>query len=240
MANNELSHLGTLCFDEGILGFKLIKEDGKYGIGDQLLFYPCMSVDQYSISNTKERCLKHILYDIYEFTFKPIAKYQHNDQPEGYYKYKDLNHYLLEVLPGFNVFHFNWTKVHKDYLQIGKLYRGYGRLSTCDNPALYNPKIDAKAIKRIRCKGVLEKIQVNLICKDFGENYCADSKKVTRDAIYGEKGTISYEDALKNIGYPENELKFRVNVSMYKDKCLNLKKTLHNGKERLVYCIKMK
>lgn len=239
MSNNDLSHLGTLFFDESMLSFKPIKKDAEYQIGHQFLFYPCMSVDQYSISDTKERFLKHILYDIYEFTFKPIAKYQNNDQPEGYYKYKDLNHYLLEVLPGFNVFHFNWTKAYKEYLQIGTLYRGYGRLSTCDNPAVENPKIDAKAMKRMRCKGILTSIKTNLVWKEFIDNNFQDEPQVTRDAIYGEKDTIFYEDALKNIGYPDNELKFRVNVSMFKDRCSKRQTTPQNDNERLVYCIKM-
>ncbi len=231
MPVNDLSQMGTLFFNQGMLGFENVK-NGKNRVGKQVMFFPCVSIDQYEKSDTKERYFRHIIYDIYEFTFKPIAKYQHNDQPEGYYKFKDLNHYLLELSPGFNVFHFNWNKVHKEYLQIGTLYSGYGRLSTCDNPALYNPKIDPKAMKSIRCKGIIKNATVNLIWREFSENYI--------DANDGPKDAISYEDALTSIGYPDNELKFRVNVSSYKGKIDELSNPGHKkDSDQLVYCIKM-
>lgn len=153
MSINDLSHSMTLSFDEGILGFKISKKGGEYSIGDHFLFYPCIDIYQYSVSDTSERFLKHILYDLYEFTFIAIDKYQHDYEGEEFDQYKDRYHYLIEILPGFNVFHFNWLKKTDEYLKINTLYHGFGRLSTCGNAALDNPKIDPKAMKKYPPQG---------------------------------------------------------------------------------------
>ena len=233
--NNDLSHLGKLWFDDGI------KTGKKYKVGEKILFYPCADIDSFSISNNQKLFLRHVIYDIYECAFQVLAKYQGNDRPAGYYKFKDLNHYLLEILPGFNVFHFNFTKAYSDYLQIGTIYKGYVRLSICGNPASRNPNVNAKAIKRMRCKGVLEKIQPNLIMRDFSDSFNPKKQVIKRDTIYGDKGTISYIDSLNAIGYPEDELKFRVKVSEYKNKeNLTLQNTDKNkNDDMLIFCIKM-
>jgi len=238
--NNDLSQLPTLWFNQGNLGFKTLKEGQELRVGDQVLLYPCISIDKYSVSDTKKRFLKHIIYDLYEFSFIPIAKYQTNDHPPGYYKFKDINHYLIELLPGFNVFHFNWKNDYKQYLKIGTLYKGYGRLSNCDNPAIYNPNIDAKAMKNIRCKGTILKMVPNLLMKEYRKYFSDDDQKKIRKYINDRNNTISYDDALSNAGYPENELKFNVNFSRFKDKTPSLQSTKDNkNNEILFYCIKM-
>lgn len=62
MSVKNLSHLATISFDEGVLGFKIRKKDGESRIGDRLLFYPSIKIDKYSVSDTNNRFLKHILY----------------------------------------------------------------------------------------------------------------------------------------------------------------------------------
>jgi hypothetical protein len=224
----------TLSFNEGILGFKISKKGGEYRIGDHLLFYPCIDIYQYSVSDTSERFLKHILYDLYEFTFIAIDKYQHNLELEDgdHEKNKDYYHYLIEVIPGFNVFHFNWLKKTDEYLKINTLYHGFGRLSTCGNAALDNPKIDPELMKRIRCKGILERLQINGLWRDSYELITPIIETI--DEAFG------YEDILKSIGYPDDMVKFRRIISKYQEDDTTIESTGQNNETNsLVYTIKM-
>lgn len=220
MIVRDLSSFKTLSCSDGILGFKLAKEGGEYRIGDRLSFYPSIYIGKYSESKTKERFLRQILYDIYEFTFIPIDQYQHE---------YGANHYLIETLPGFNMFHFNWTKKTDEYLKVGTLYRGFGRLSNCGNPALCNPNIDPDAMKQIHCYGILERLQVNKIWRDY--DYTDDP--AISDAF-------SYDDALKRIGYPGDMVEFRRRTSHYHDVQESLESTGQaSDSDMLVYVIRM-
>ena len=240
MSINDLSHSMTLSFNEGMLGFKISKKGGEYRIGDRLLFYPCIDIYQYSVSDTSERFLKHILYDLYEFTFIAIDKYQHNLELEDgdHEKNKDYYHYLIEVIPGFNVYHFNWLKKTDEYLKINTLYHGFGRLSNCGNAALDNPKIDPKAMKSIRRKGILEKLKINGLWRDCHDYLTPIEEDVNVDA--GDCRVISYEDILKSIGYPEDMVKFRRIISKYQEDDTTIESTGQNNETNsLVYTIKM-
>ncbi|MBP7509282.1 MAG: hypothetical protein KA807_15825 [Prolixibacteraceae bacterium] len=226
MPTNDLSHLGTLFFNEGMLGFKLRKKGGEYRIGDSLLFYPCIDIDKYSVSDVNGHYMKHILYDIYKFTFTVIDKFEHDGEGEN------IHHYLIEVTPGFNVFHFNWTKKADEYLQMNTLYHGFGRLSTCGNPARDNPKIDPQAMKSIRFKGMLERLQVNQLWRDCIKNVPPKADKLDC--------TVSYEDILEGIGYPDDMSKFRSKISKYHNDQSSLESTAQNkASESLVYGIRM-
>ena len=230
MSTKDLTkNLGTICFDDGVLGFRLSKKGGEHRIGDHLLFYPCIDIYKYSVSDTNERFLKHILYDLYEFTFMAIDKYEHedDDEDEEYDRKKDVYHYLIEILPGFNVFHFNWLKKTDEYLKINTLYHGFGRLSNYGDPVFDNPDTVPEVMKRIRCEGTLEKIQINEIWRAAG---------VDDDEV----GVIFYEDILEKIGYPGDMLKFRGYVSKYQDDQSSLESTGQNKDSgTLVYTIRM-
>lgn len=233
MSIKDLSHLGTLSFDEGSLGSNLPKKRREYSIGDHLEFYPCVGIDKYSVSDTYERFLKHIFYDIYEFTFTAIDMYQLCYE-EG--DVKNVYHYLVEIMPGFNVFHFNWTKKVDEYLKVGTLYRGFGRLSNCGNPAIDNPKIHHEAIEKIKYKGILENIQANRIWRDCYEYITPSTEKANDDPC----GVISYIDVLRSIGYPDDMLKFRANISKYQDDQVSRDSTGQNtASDTLIFRIKM-
>ncbi len=226
MSIDDLSHLKTLSFNEGMLDFNICKKGGEYRIGDHLLFYPSVDIYKYSVSETKERFLKHILYDLYEFTFMATDKYQHDYEGEDFDQYKDYYHYLIEIIPGFKLFHFNWLKKTDEYLKVGTLYHGFGRLSNCDNPAIENHSIDSRAIELIRRKGILEKLQINRLWRD-----CHDFiAPIEEDANVDEDGSrvIAYEDILKSIGYPEDMVKFRKITSKYQDDQTSLESTSQN------------
>jgi len=231
MPVKSLSHLGGLPFNEGMLGFEIHMKGGEYRIGDDLLFYPSIYIYKYSASDTNERFLKHILYDLYEFTFMAIDKYGHEcADAEEYERKKDIYHYLIEIMPGFNVFHFNWLKKADEYLKIGTLYRGFGLLSNCGDPSIENPKVDPEAIRRIRCQGVLDKLQINGLWRDCDE-YISPREKEALIAW-------SYEDVLRNIGYPEDMSKFRAIIPRYQVDDSSLESTGQKS-GTLIYTIKM-
>lgn len=179
-----------------------------------------------------------ILYDIYEFTFMAIDKYKRAcpDEEKDNNQIKDVYHYLIEINQGFNVFNFNWIKKADEYLKINTLYRGFGRLSTCGNVALYNHNIDQEAIKRIQCTGILEKVQINWLLRD-GYDYIAPKDENT-DYISGYG--YCYDDILHNIGYPEDMLKFQTIISKYQDDDSSFESTGQNkSSHSLVYTIRM-
>ena len=232
MSTKDLSHLGTLSFNEGMLGFKIGKKGGEYRIGDHLLFYPCIDIYKYSASDTNERFLKHIIYDLYEFTFMAIDKYEHDDKEGDLDQDNDRYHYLIEILPGFNVFHFNWLKEADDYLKINTLYHGFGRLDNYGDAALDNPDTAPEVMKRIRCEGILEKIQINGIWRDSYEHVAPIIE--TLDVAFG------YEDILRSMGDQDDMVKFRGYVSKYQDDQSSLESTGQNkDSDTLVYTIRM-
>ena len=98
-----------------------------------------------------------------------IDKYEHDedDEEKAYYRKRDVYNYLIEIIPGFNVFHFNYLKKNKKYLKINTLYHGFGRFSNCGRDAVHdNPDTTSEIMKRICCKGILEKIQINAKVKN--------------------------------------------------------------------------
>lgn len=217
-----------------MLGFQIGQKNGEYRVGDRLSFYPCVDIYQYKVADNNERFLKHVIYDLYEFTFKAIDKYEHYEEGEDVELWKSRYHYLIEIIPGFKVFHFNWPLKADEYLQLNTLYRGSGNLSNCGNPALQNRNIDTEAIKNIHCKGILEKIQINGLwrdCHDYTEGTVDDEN----DCIL-----ISYDDILKSIGYPDDMVKFQSIIAKYEDNCTCFKSTSDcKDTDKLVYAIKM-
>lgn len=224
MTINALSQIETLSMNDGALGFKLLMKGGEYRIGDRLLFYPCIDIYKYSVSDTNERFLKHILYDLYEFTFIVIDKYELDDDDHD--RKKDCYHYLIETIPGFNVSHFQWLKKTDDYLKINTLYHGFGRLDNYGDSA---PDNATEVMKQICCEGILEKLQINGIWRDSYE-HIAPVIGTIRDAF-------GYQDVLKSIGYPGDMLKFQKYVSRYQDEKSSLQSTA--GQEQLVYTVRM-
>ena len=112
------------------------------------------------------------------------------------------------------------------------MYRGLGRFSICDNPADENANVDPKAMKKIRRKGTLEKIRINLLWRDFKKNFTPEKKGGGLNKC--EKETISYEDALEDVGYPSDWLKFKVNFSKYVNDGLSIKTSKKKGDSDLL------
>jgi len=68
---------------------------------------------------------------------------------------------LLEVDENLTVFHFNFVKKYKDYLQLNQYYYGFGELRcSAGDPSQENSFIDSESIKQIIQKGVLDEIFV--------------------------------------------------------------------------------
>ena len=123
-------------------------------VGDEVKFLPCIYLDFYEATSQNPIPLSHIISNIYEFTFKPVKKYK-NEQHEGCY------HYIIDIENNFTVFHFNWLNKYKEYLQLGQLYKGYGKLScSAGDPSMENASIDPMTIKLITKKAILNEIIV--------------------------------------------------------------------------------
>jgi hypothetical protein len=71
-------------------------------VGDTISFYPEIKIDPFDAIEDAVPSFRHLLCDIYEFAFRPIEAFPNN-------LHKDCYHYLIELWPGFEVFHFNWV-----------------------------------------------------------------------------------------------------------------------------------
>lgn len=193
-----------LFMASAMLAFNPGKPQRKYRVGDTIQFYPQIVIDKYKAAATAEPYLKHVIYDIYEFSFVPIDKFFNNTHDDCY-------HYLIEIFPDFKLFCFNWTKLYKDYLAVGQRYEGYGQLRNCGDAAADNHFIPPSVMSGIYRTGKLAGITENLLWSDFGK----DKTKMRKPARYGED-IYCYEDVLDGFGYDRNMEEFKTKTSVYK------------------------
>ena len=149
-------------------------------VGDKILFLPCLYFDHYEASSSSRTFFSHIVANIYEFNFRPIKRFKSN-------LHKGCYHYLFEVDEDLTVFHFNFTKKYKDYLQVNQYYSGFGELRcSAGDPSQANSFIDSGSIKQITQKGIIDEIFV-------AYNFIWDSS----------------DHPLSEFGYPEDFKKFK-------------------------------
>lgn len=177
--------------------------------GDIIKFYPQIQINDYNSSSSEEPYLQHVIYDIYRFRFKPIARYFNNEHES---KYKNCYHYLIEIFPDLKLFCFNWANPYQSYLKIGQWYEGHGQLRNCGNAAEYNECISPLIMKGIFRTGKLTGIYENLLWRDFRK----DTSHKIKHFRYSED-VYGYEDVLDAFGYDKNLEKFNVNISRYKE-----------------------
>jgi len=186
-----------------------------FRVGDVIQFYPQITIDYYDLSIQEETCLQHIVFEIYRFRFRPIAKYSH-----------DLH---------TNCYH-NWTKPYKSYLKLGQWYEGHGQLRNCGNAAECNENIPSLTMKSILTTGKTGKlagISENLLWQDFHK----DMYHKIKSFRYSED-VACYEDVLDGFGYAQSLDEFNKNISKYKEKSVIFKSSdeLPN-RASLIFCV---
>lgn len=210
-----------LFMDEGMIGFNNTLSRSESKVGDCISFCPCVKIDYYAESARTSPILRHIVYNIYEISFRPIQKFSNNLN-------KNCYHYLIEIIPGFILFHFNWSRKYEHYLKVGKRYQGYGRLTNCGDPSECNPFVDGTAIKSISRRAQLERILLNHIHRDYVEKLFACK----------EDETYTYECALAQLGYPHDYIKFQESLTTYGYQPKELESTALRGPcDALIYCV---
>ena len=189
---------------EGSVGFEYTRQRNTYRVGDTLSFCPCILIDRYVKSDHNVAYMNHVIYNIYEFNFKPISMVN-IDHPDG----TAQQHYVLEISSRLRLLH-TIRKINKRRcLEIDVWYRGYGRLSIYD----HRDSVYSKApslMKDILSKGKLVGVSGDLLQRDFSIKY---SKQVERFR-YG-KDVYCAEDALEWFGYYRDLDEFKTNVSSY-------------------------
>lgn len=189
----------ALFVDEGILGFNRSLKGHKCDPGDMVTFVPSVKIDKYWTMEERRTYVKHLKFNIYEFSFTAIKKYKNNLHP-------DCFHYLIEIGEQHTMFHFNWTKRGTNYLKVGELYEGYGRLSPCGNPSEENPYINPQDIQNITLQAELCEITENLMMTDYLNEFFASPS----DSI------CDYDDALKKLGYWTDFNEFKKTILRYR------------------------
>ena len=196
-----------------ILSFNPEKALKIFRVGDVIKFYPQIIIDYYSSCLKEEPYLEHVIYDIYKFRFRPIARY-FNDL------HKNCYHYLIEIFPDFKLFCFNWTKPYKSYLKIGQWYEGHGQLRNCGNASEYSENVSPLIMNSILRTGKLTGIYDNLLWHDFNKDMYHKMKPFR----YGED-CCCYEDVLNGFGYSKNLEEFIANTSACKERYIDYNST---------------
>lgn len=65
-----------LFTDDGYLGFMRDRDGYESKPGDLVTVIPSVKINQYSRTDKYQCYVRHIIYDIYEFSFRPIKKYR--------------------------------------------------------------------------------------------------------------------------------------------------------------------
>ncbi len=197
-----------------------------FRVGDVLQFYPQIGIDYYSSCLREEPYLQHVIFDIYKFRFRPIARY-FNDL------HKNCYHYLIEIFPDFKLFCFNWTKPYKSYLKIGQWYEGHGQLRNCGNASEYNENISPLIINGILRAGKLTGIYENLLWHDYG-NDMEPGVNLFRHS----KNGYSYGDVLNGFGYSKNLEEFIANSSACKERYIDYNSTEELPEySNIIFCV---
>lgn len=156
---NALGEAGKqrIYIGEGSIGFEYTRQRNTYRVGESLSFCPCILIDHYEASDQEAPYMNHVVYNIYEFTFKPIAmiNFEHPDGTAG-------QHYVLEISPGLRLLHTTREINQRHYLTVDIWYKGYGRLSIYDHRDSVYSKSPAH-MKDILTKGNLVGISEDLM-----------------------------------------------------------------------------
>lgn len=211
-----------LFMDAGAVGFNSFRQNHGLRKGDTISFYPEVKIDQFVPAKRTTPFLKHLCCDIYEFTFRPVEAFANN-------LHKDCYHYLIEIWPGFQLFHFNWTEKGDNYLRLGIWYKGYGRLSNCGNPSAENPNIPLKKTRGILVRGRVERIIVNPLIKDYLENHCP----------WDEYRCYGYEDALASLKYWANFREFKKKTFSYQTQFTESTSFNSSSSESFIFLVKL-
>ena len=202
-----------------------------FRVGDFVQFYPSIEIDYYDLSNQEEPYLQHVIYNIYKFRFRPIARYFNNEYESIY---KNCYHYLIEIFPDFKLFCFNWTKPYQSYLKLGQWYEGHGQLRNCGNAAQCNKYISSLMMDRIFRTGKLTGIY-----KDLSTQYYIDQKIKTYNDEF-----LCYVNVLDAFGNSKNLDESNTNVSKYKDQsikfnyiCLSPLPWIWRVNPQVIFCV---
>ncbi|MCK4468939.1 MAG: hypothetical protein KAU60_11360 [Desulfobacterales bacterium] len=216
--NNNSFH-GKLCMSEGMLGFIRSKNNQELKVGDLISFNLSIYIDRYTGTDCHVPLLRHIIYDLYEIRFRPIQRY-YNDQ------HKNCYHYLIEISPDLLLFHFNWTRQYKQYLQVGKWYEGLGSLANCGEPSEENSFVKATDINNIKHTCRLEQILANQIYQKCFEEWNWQTSECP-----------DYPGFLNRLGYPDKINEFRQNIDKQPRAIREIESTvIKENYEYLVLC----
>ncbi len=233
MSNSENSEIASkqkmqLFMAGGMLTFNPAREDKYFRAGDIIKFYPQITIDYYTPSEKSKPYLQHVIYDIYQFRFKPIAKY-------GNDIHKYCYHYLIEIFSDFKLFCFNWTRRYESFLKLGQWYEGHGQLRNCGNASAYNRNIPPIIMEGIIKTGKISGMCDNLLWRDYGKN-----RELENNHVQAKQEVYGYDDVLAWHGYSEDLDNFKMNVSKYKDQLIFFNSTEKMSKSaNIMFCVEL-
>lgn len=210
----------------GMLTFNSGKEKRIFRVGETIQFYPQIIIDKYKADAPIKPYLKHVIYDIYEFSFVPIDRFFDDSHDDCY-------HYLIEIFPDFRLFCFNWTKPYKSYLKVGQRYEGYGQLRNCGDASEDNLFILPSVMSGIYRTGHLAGITENLLMKDYSRDIAHKVKRFR----YG-KDVYCYEDALDWFGYDRDMEEFKTKTTAYRERLVQHETTeAISSTSNIIFCV---
>jgi len=166
-------------------------------VGNTLSFIPLLGVlHHFQEGELTRPAFKNIYQNIYEFYFRPVKNIFNPLHP---YRYD----YIIKLAPDFYVYHYNWTKKYEDYLQLNKMYWGYGMLhSAVSDPSGCNPYVPGMWMKKITRTWTVKRIGVAHDDRHYFEKKCP----------WVEGEVYTGEDYLGKLGYPHRYFQFKKKV----------------------------
>jgi len=205
------SYKERIFFSEGAATSELecYRHRNTYRIGDSLTFFPYVELDHYVKSDRDVPYMKHIIYNIYEFSFKP--------ESELFFEWGCQDgipdpEFIINLISGFRVRYREHPRARKEMggLKVGQWYEGYGRLTIGDHRHSVDYKIPS-FIKDITITGKLVSILKDAIRMDYCIKYVHRVKKFR----WGIKDVYGVEDALDWFGYYRDLKEFKKKVAKY-------------------------
>ena len=132
-------------------------------IGDRIRFVPEIDFYGFSETDNNDSYFKHILLNVYEFSFVPRVKLIEKSDNLTFVDF------LIET-PKF-ILSFTTPDPEMQYLKVGQWYRGYGTLRNYfGDPFRFYPSVDKRKVEALKVNGKVEKILNYDICNTWHEN----------------------------------------------------------------------
>ena len=188
-------------------------------VGDTIRFLPEVIIDGFSAIDEGDNFFRHIILNVYEFTFRPIQKNLVPLPPQLRPK-KYIEDLLVNVSSSLIAVFSRWTTDKDENLKIGLLYKGYGTIGNYDNNTLSWYSSDfAGSVEDLKINAKVERILDYNLYHTWGETIETRINYLLSNAFFKNRKRTYTGDLL----YYQDFSKFKKAVIPYQNKFNEIK-----------------